>query len=119
MRTIPDTHLPQPEPSSFLHHGYRHPVVADWRELVEGDDVVLIPTETSDDSISGTVDAVTEDGTIIWLLRKGGGRRMFHHIDGYKTLVETARSDRQDQAGAGSLSEAKAGLRVFAGRLLR
>lgn len=67
--------------------GYRRPVVADWRELVEGDSIVLIRPEQDSAPVEGTVDAVTRDGELIWVLTKGG-RRMYHRIDGYKTLLD-------------------------------
>lgn len=89
MRLKPSTkspHASQPLP----HFGYRSPVVPDWRELVEGDSISLVHPDSHDDSISGIVDAVSADGSILWLVQKGpAGRRMFHHIDGYKTLLDT------------------------------
>jgi hypothetical protein len=36
----------------------------------------------------GTVDVISEDGTIVWLiLENGGGRRLFYNIDGHQTLL--------------------------------
>lgn len=53
------------------HYGYRRHVVTDWRELVEGDSIVLLRPENHGDSIPGTVDAVSADGSILWLVQKG------------------------------------------------
>ncbi len=89
MRPKPKTESPHTS-LALPHYGYRPPVVPDWRELVEGDSITLLPPNSHDDSISGTVDAVSPDGSILWLVQKGpAGRRMFHHIDGYKTLLGT------------------------------
>lgn len=43
--------------------------------------------------ISGTVDAVSADGSLIWLVQDDcAGRRIFHQVDGYKTLLDPAAS---------------------------
>jgi hypothetical protein len=80
---------PHSASSHLPHHGYRRPVVADWRELIEGDSVILLSTQSSDAPVTGTVDAVAADGSLIWLVQDGSAsRRMFHCVDGYKTLLE-------------------------------
>ncbi|MFK4639438.1 hypothetical protein [Paenarthrobacter histidinolovorans] len=90
---LPNADSPDIRVSSLAHHGYRRRVVEDWRELVEGDAIVLLRSENIDDAVSGTVDAIAPDGSLIWLLPKGAGRRMFHHVDGYKTLLDNAAPD--------------------------
>lgn len=68
------------------HYGYRRTVVANWQELLPGDVVVLVGS--GQDRFSGIVDAVSDDGSLLWILQDGGaGRRLFHQPDGYKTLI--------------------------------
>jgi hypothetical protein len=62
-------------------------VVADWTALIPGDFVTVLESYTVPHS--GWIDAVTEDGTIIWLvLAFGRGRRMFFRRDGDVITVE-------------------------------
>lgn len=118
MPTLPDADSSFTLSPNGPHHGYRRPVVADWRELVEGDDVVLLRAGNSDDSISGTVDAVATDGSLLWLLQKGPeGRRMFHSFDGYKILLETPTSEHTP-AASDSPSAAWSGFLGLGGKLL-
>jgi len=114
--TPPDADSPANRFCNLPHDGYRRAVVADWRELVEGDSIVLLRTENNDDAVSGTVDAVAPDGSLIWLLLKGAGRRMFHHVDGYKTLLEDpALSDGRNPSG--SPQGSRAGVLKLGGQL--
>lgn len=79
--TIPS--VTQATPTRF---GSLRTVTANWRELARGDTVVLI---SRGGRVSGTVDAIAKDGSIVWLRQDGcAGRRMFHKSDGYKTLVD-------------------------------
>ncbi|HJW00037.1 MAG TPA: hypothetical protein VJ617_13185 [Arthrobacter sp.] len=73
------------------HHGYQRSLVANWSELSPGDTVVLLGTGKPEARTSGEVDAVSVDGSLLWLLQDDcGGRRLFHWSDGYKTLVDPA-----------------------------
>lgn len=55
--------------------------VQDWTTLAE-DDVIHVVAENGLE-LSGRVDAVTEDGAILWLhLAAGAGRRLFTHSEG-------------------------------------
>jgi hypothetical protein len=74
--------------SNHIQHAYRRPVVADWRELIEGDSILLVGPGKATVEAAGTVDAITPDGELIWILQNGTGRRMYHRIDGYKALLE-------------------------------
>lgn len=93
MRQIANVDAP---PSGLPHlprYG-QHRVVADWRELSEGDSVVLLDLQKSGARISGTVDAVSADGALIWLVQNdSAGRRIFHQADGYKTLLHLPSSE--------------------------
>jgi hypothetical protein len=116
--TLPDADSPDTGFSHLPHHGYRRPVVADWRELVEGDSIVLLRLEKTDDTVSGTVDAVAPDGSLIWLLLEGAGRRMFHHVDGYKTLLEdSALSERRNHSESESTQGTLSGVLKLSGQL--
>ena len=89
MPKLPYVNTPHSASSHLPHHGYRRPVVADWRELIEGDSIILLSTQSSAAPVSGTVDAVAADGSLIWLVQDGSAsRRMFHYVGGYKTLLE-------------------------------
>jgi hypothetical protein len=75
--------------------------------------------ENNDDSISGTVDAIAADGSLIWLLQKGpAGRRMFHSVDGYKTLLETPAPERTYPTASDSPPAAWAGALALGGQWL-
>lgn len=68
-------------------YSYRRAIVANWGELIPGDTVLLLVPDT-EQQYTGTVDAVSEDGTIVWLiLKNGGGRRLFYNTDGYQTFL--------------------------------
>ncbi|MFJ5695014.1 hypothetical protein ACIP9X_14320 [Arthrobacter sp. NPDC093125] len=71
------------------HYGYRRPVVTSWCELTPGDTIVLLGPEKGKARITGMVDAISADGSLMWLLQDNcAGRRMFHQPDGYKTLLD-------------------------------
>ncbi|WP_314193692.1 hypothetical protein [uncultured Arthrobacter sp.] len=62
-------------------------VVADWTALMPGDFVTVL--ESYMVPYSGWIDDLTEDGSIIWLVRAfGGGRRMFFRENGDIITVE-------------------------------
>jgi hypothetical protein len=68
-------------------YSYRRSIVANWCELIPGDTVLLFGPGT-EQQYTGTVDAISEDGTIVWLiLENGGGRRLFYNTDGCQTLL--------------------------------
>jgi hypothetical protein len=49
---------------------------------------VLLFGPGTEQQYAGTVDAISEDGTIVWLmLENGGGRRLFYNTDGCQTLL--------------------------------
>ncbi|MFM9273573.1 hypothetical protein [Pseudarthrobacter sp. NKDBFgelt] len=75
---------PDRKPTRF---GFRRSVVTNWNDLRPGDTVLLVGT--SKERVSGTVDAVTTDGDIMWILQDdGAGRKLFHHSDIYQTLTD-------------------------------
>jgi hypothetical protein len=75
---------PDRKPTQF---GFRRSVVTKWTDLRPGDTVVLVGT--SNERVSGTVDAVTTDGDIVWILQDNGvGRKLFHKSDTYQTLTD-------------------------------
>lgn len=68
-------------------YGFRRSAVTNWRELRPGDPVVLVGT--SNERVSGTVDAVTTDGDMVWILQgNGAGRKLFHNSDIYQTFTD-------------------------------
>lgn len=79
--------IPTTAETSPTRYGFRRTVVANWRELIPGDTVVLIARNK--DCIEGTIDAVTKDGAFLWLCQDGfRPRRVFYYSDGYKVLVD-------------------------------
>lgn len=54
-----------------------------WGSLEQGQEVIL---EKGNDRIPGHIDALTEDGNIIWIISSTGERRLFHIYDGYALL---------------------------------
>jgi hypothetical protein len=75
---------PGRKPTRF---GFRRSVVANWSDLRPGDTVVLVGS--SNERVSGTVDAVTTEGDMMWiLLDNGAGRKLFHNSDTYQTLTD-------------------------------
>lgn len=55
--------------------------VRDWASLTAGENVCVVPENGAE--LSGQVDAVTEDGTILWVhLAAGAGRRLFARSEG-------------------------------------
>lgn len=78
-------------------YGYQRSVVANWCELIPGDTVLLLGP-LAEERHRGTVDAISADGTVMWLLLEhAGGRKLFHHVDGYQTLVDPVRTVHGDQ----------------------
>ncbi|MEZ2392184.1 hypothetical protein AB6813_22130 [bacterium RCC_150] len=78
-------------------YGYRRSVVANWCGLTPGDTVLLLGP-AAEQSHKGTVDAIVGDGTMMWVvLENAGGRRLFHHADGYQTLVDPVVAVPTDQ----------------------
>ncbi|MFJ5699589.1 hypothetical protein [Arthrobacter sp. NPDC093139] len=78
-------------------YGYQRSVVANWCELIPGDTVLLLGP-LAGERHRGTIDAISADGTVMWLLlENAGGRKLFHHVDGYQTLVDPVRTGRGDQ----------------------
>jgi hypothetical protein len=75
---------PERKPTRF---GFRRSVVTNWSDLRPGDTVVLVGT--SNERVSGTVDAVTTEGDMVWILQdNGAGRKLFHKSDRYQTLTD-------------------------------
>jgi hypothetical protein len=55
--------------------------VLDWTSLQPGQSVLFIESDAR--QLRGRVDAVTKDGTVLWLhMDAGGGRRLFTRLDG-------------------------------------
>ncbi len=55
--------------------------VRDWTALAPGDKVYIVENDASE--LCGRVDAVTEDGAILWLyMDAAAGRRLFMRGDG-------------------------------------
>lgn len=68
-------------------YSFRRSTVANWCELIPGDTVLLFGPGT-EQQYAGTVDAISEDSSIVWLiLENGGGRRLFYNTDGHQTLL--------------------------------
>lgn len=73
-----------PKPTRF---GFRRTQVGNWQELLPGDSVVLIGA--SSERVSGTVDAVSKDGDLVWIFQdNGAGRKLFHDSDNYQTFKD-------------------------------
>lgn len=53
--------------------------IRDWTILAPGEQVLLVDDNATE--LSGRVDTVTEDGSILWLHLDGVGRRLFIHTD--------------------------------------
>ncbi|BCW56810.1 MULTISPECIES: hypothetical protein [Micrococcaceae] len=79
--------IPTTGETTPTRHGFRRTVVANWRELLPDDTVVLVAPNK--ECITGVIDAVTKDGAFLWL-RQGHGRdrQLFYRSDGYKILVD-------------------------------
>jgi hypothetical protein len=70
------------------HYGYGRSAVASWSELIPGDNVVLLGTGERETRISGTVDANSSDGSLLWLVQDNcAGRILCLQADGYRTFV--------------------------------
>lgn len=68
--------------------GYQRKLVEDWGQLLPGD-VLLLIRYSSGKKFQGTVDDITPDGSVCWLILEQGddGRKLFHYSDGYRTLA--------------------------------
>lgn len=87
MENLKATSSPERIPR-LTHYGYRRTNVSDWKELLPGDILRLDSNMSDVVQTSGTVDAVSEDGSFLWLIQdNGAGRKLFHHVDGYTTLM--------------------------------
>jgi hypothetical protein len=54
--------------------------IRDWAMLTPGEQVFLVNNDEAE--LSGRVDTVTEDGSVLWLhLADGAGRRLFTRTD--------------------------------------
>ncbi|MFJ4268622.1 hypothetical protein ACIPY1_18860 [Paenarthrobacter nicotinovorans] len=75
-------------------YGYRRCAVDHWGELIPADTVLLISKADSNQKLKGTVDAVSEDGSFLWLhLDEPRERKLFHRSDGYTTYVDPRPAD--------------------------
>jgi hypothetical protein len=84
----PSTKLLPEQLNRPTQYGYQRSIVANWCELIPGDTVLLLGP-LAGERHRGTVDAMSPDGTIMWLLlENAGGRKLFYHVDGYQTLVD-------------------------------
>lgn len=73
-------------------YGYRRSVVTNWCQLIPGEAVVLTGPGSAE-RYEGRVDAVSDDGAILWLvLDNGCGRRLFHRTDGHTALLDPSSS---------------------------
>jgi hypothetical protein len=78
-------------------YGYQRSVVANWCELIPGDTVLLLGP-LAEERHRGTVDAISADGSVLWLLLEhAGGRKLFHHVDGHQMLVDPVRTIAGEQ----------------------
>lgn len=63
---------------------------ADWEELRTGQTVIV--TERGGPALTGTIDAITEDASILWVRLPGPApRRLFAHTD--PVVIETVCAD--------------------------
>jgi hypothetical protein len=84
----PSTKLLPEQLNRPTQYGYQRSIVANWCELIPGDTVLLLGP-LAGERHRGAVDAISADGTIMWLLlENAGGRKLFYHVDGYQTLVD-------------------------------
>jgi len=73
-RTAEVRHLKFLPPSDAVY-------IRDWTRLTSGEKVAIV--QDDEPEISGFVDAVTEDGLILWLhLDAGAGRKLFTRTTG-------------------------------------
>ncbi|KQQ89727.1 hypothetical protein [Arthrobacter sp. Leaf137] len=65
--------------------------MAGWDQLNKGDTVVLLTSDRRNPRFTGWVDEISEDGRYLWLIQdNGAGRRLFHRVEGYTTLLDSA-----------------------------
>jgi hypothetical protein len=91
-------------------------VVTDWTALIPGDFVTVLESNTLPHS--GWIDAVTDDGRIIWLvLAFGRGRRMFFRENGDIITVEVSQAQPASTATAWCGRSSRSGARMgYTGR---
>lgn len=71
----------------------QHLEVASWRDLAPGDAVILLTSNPQIPRFAGKVDAISADGSFLWLLQNNAaGRKLFHRGEGFTTLLETTAS---------------------------
>ena len=64
--------------------------VTTWHQLSSGDMVVLLTSDKLNPRFAGRIDEVSADGRFLWLIQtNGAGRRLFHHAEGYTTLLDS------------------------------
>lgn len=81
--------VPQGKGSSLVPANAR--VVSDWDSLNSGDEIIVLDQATG--FFFGTVDALTDDRSIMWVqLDNGLGRRLFMRLDGCKVWRVTPKS---------------------------
>ena len=69
------------------HYSHVRSVVESWGQLIPGDNVLLLGPKPGQRH-AGTVDIISPDQSILWLvLENGGGRKLFHQSDVFQTLV--------------------------------
>lgn len=66
------------------------PEVTNWHQLSPGDMIVLLTSDKLNPRFAGRVDEISADGRYLWLIQtNGAGRRLFHHAEGYTTLLDS------------------------------
>jgi hypothetical protein len=64
-----------------------------WKSLLPGDVITILDAGTV--VCSGYIEDRTENGTVIWIMEKIGGRRLFHIDDEYDFEVSAKRHDEK------------------------
>jgi hypothetical protein len=80
-----------PNPGTSLGHSSSLRLqVTYWQELSAGDIVVLLTSDKLNPRLAGRIDEISADGRFLWLIQtNGAGRRLFHHAEGYTTLLDS------------------------------
>jgi hypothetical protein len=64
--------------------------VTNWHQLNPDDMIVLLTSDKLNPRFAGRVDEISADGHYLWLVQtNGAGRRLFHHAEGYTTLLDS------------------------------
>jgi hypothetical protein len=51
---------------------------------------VLLTSDKLNPRFAGRIDEISADGRFLWLIQtNGAGRRLFHHAEGYTTLLDS------------------------------